>query len=54
MDKTTTFHDASEYIIRLIKSVSLRWAGHVARTEKGGSSFKILQVNYRKETIREA
>ena len=26
----------------MIKSRRLRWAGHVARMEKGGSAFKIL------------
>ena len=29
-------------IVRVIKSKSLRWAGHVARMEKGRSAFKIL------------
>ena len=26
----------------MIKSIRLRWAGHVARMEKGRSDFKIL------------
>ena len=29
-------------IVRLIKCRRLRWAGHIARMEKGRSSFKIL------------
>ena len=29
-------------IVRVIKSIRLRWAGHVARMEDGGSAFKIL------------
>ena len=29
-------------IVRVIKSRRLRWAGHVARMEEGGSAFKIL------------
>ena len=29
-------------IVRVIKSRRLRWAGHVARMEKGRSGFKIL------------
>ena len=32
----------SPYIVRLIKSRRLRWAGHVARMEEGRSAFKIL------------
>ena len=32
----------SPNIIRVIKSRRLRWAGHVARMEEGGSAFKIL------------
>ena len=28
--------------IRVIKSRKLKWAGHLARMEKGGSAFKIL------------
>ena len=32
----------SPYIVRVIKSRRLRWAGHVARMQKGRSSFKIL------------
>ena len=32
----------SSNIVRVIKSRRLRWAGHVARMEKGRSSFKIL------------
>ena len=29
-------------LVRVMKSISLRWAGHVARMEEGRSSFKIL------------
>ena len=32
----------SPHIVRVIKSRRLRWAGHVARMEKGMSTFKIL------------
>ena len=32
----------SPNIVRVIKSRSLRWAGHVARMEEGKSAFKIL------------
>ena len=32
----------SPNIFRVIKSRRLRWAGHVARMEKGRSSFKIV------------
>ena len=32
----------SPNIVRVIKSRRLRWAGHVARMEKGRSAFKIL------------
>ena len=32
----------SPNIFRLIKSRRLRWAGHIARMEEGGSAFKIL------------
>ena len=28
--------------IRVIKSIRLRWAGHIARMEEGRSAFKIL------------
>ena len=30
------------YIVRVIKSRRLRWAGHVARMEEGRSAFKML------------
>ena len=30
------------FLVRLIKSRRLRWAGHVARMEEGTSAFKIL------------
>jgi hypothetical protein len=30
--------------VRMIKFKRLRWAGHVARMEKGRSAFKILTV----------
>ena len=30
------------YIVSVIKSRRLRWAGHVARMEEGRSAFKIL------------
>ena len=29
-------------IVRVIKSIRLRWAGHVARMEEGRSAFKTL------------
>ena len=32
----------SPNVVRVIKSRRLRWAGHVARMEEGGSAFKIL------------
>ena len=32
----------SPNIVRVIKSRRLRWAGHVARMEKGRTAFKIL------------
>ena len=32
----------SPNIVRVIKSRKLRWAGHVARMEKGTSAFKII------------
>ena len=32
----------SHNIVRVIKSRRLRWAGHLARKEKGRSAFKIL------------
>ena len=32
----------SNSIVRVIKSIRLRWAGHVARMEEGRSAFKIL------------
>ena len=32
----------SPNIVRVIKSKRLRWAGHVARMEKGKSAFKML------------
>ena len=32
----------SPNIVKLIKSRSLRWAGHVARMEEGKSALKIL------------
>jgi hypothetical protein len=32
----------SPNIFGVIKSVRLRWTGHVARVEKGSSAFKIL------------
>ena len=34
----------SSNIVRVIKSRILRWAGHVARMEEGGSAFKILRL----------
>ena len=40
-------------IVRVIKSIRLRWAGHDARMEDARSVFKILTGNfYRKETFR--
>ena len=42
-------------IVRVIKSRTLRWAGHVTRMEEGKSAFKILTGKpFRKETYREA
>jgi hypothetical protein len=35
----------SPYVVRVIKSRRLRWAGHVARMEEGRSGFKILTGN---------
>ena len=32
-------------LIRVINYRRLRWAGHVARMEKGTSAFKLLKVN---------
>ena len=32
----------SPYIVRVIKSRRLRWAGHVLRVEEGRSAYKIL------------
>ena len=32
----------SPNMVRVIKSRRLRWAGHVARMEEGGSAFNIL------------
>ena len=32
----------SPNIVRVIKSRTLRWAGHVAREEEGKNAFKIL------------
>ena len=33
----------SPNILRVIKSIRLSWAGHVARIEEGRSAFKILK-----------
>ena len=44
----------SPNIARVIKSRRSRWAGHVARMRKVRVLSKFLQVNYRKEAIREA
>ena len=41
----------SPNIVREIKSKRLRWAGRVARTDEGRSSFKIYN---RKDTFRKA
>jgi hypothetical protein len=32
----------SPNVVRVLKSIKLRWAGHVARMEEGRSAFKIL------------
>ena len=32
----------SPNIVRVIESIRLRWAGHVARMEEGGNTFTIL------------
>ena len=45
----------SRNIVRVIKSIRLRWAGHVARMKEGRSAFKILSgKTYRKETFSQA
>ena len=38
----SNFIVCSPNIVRVIKSIRLRWAGHVARMEEGRSAFKIL------------
>ena len=45
------FHDlyCSPNIVRLIKCRRLRWAGHLARMEKGSSAFKILTGKLRRK-----
>ena len=35
----------SPYIVRVIKSRKLRWAGHIVRMKEGSSDFKILPNN---------
>ena len=45
---------SSPYIVRVIKSKKLRWAGHVARMEKGRSTFKILTGTPGGDTYRKA
>ena len=44
----------SPYIIRVIKSRRLRWAGHVARMEEGKSALKMLtgKQTYGKEIFK--
>jgi hypothetical protein len=42
----------SPNILRVIKSRSLRWAGHVARREEGRSAFKILTGKARRRPRR--
>ena len=44
----------SPNIVRVIKSIRLRWAGNIARIEKGRSAFKIIRYTYRKEIFRKA
>jgi hypothetical protein len=39
---------SSPSIIRVIKSIRMRWAGHVARMERRG-----MHIGYRKENTRE-
>ena len=41
----------SPNIVKVIKSRSLRWAGHVARMEEGRSAFKIYQVNLQERDL---
>ena len=38
-------------ILRVIKSIILRWAGHVARMEEGRSAFKFQQVNLQERDL---
>ena len=44
----------SPNIVTVIKSIRLRWAGHVARMEEDGSAFKCNRYTCRKETFRKA
>ena len=44
----------SPNIARVIKSRRLRWAGHVARMEKGRSFFKMLKGKPTGKTSRKA
>ena len=37
-----TIHLIYFFVVRVIKSRRLRWAGHVARMEEGSSALKIL------------
>ena len=39
------------YIVRVIKSRILRWAGHVARMEEGRNAFQILKVNLQERDL---
>ena len=41
----------SPNVVSVIKSRSLRWAGHVARVEEGRSVFKILIVNLQERDL---
>ena len=44
----------SPNIVRVIKSIRLRWAAHVARMEEGRSAFKILTGKPTGKTFGEA
>ena len=46
----------SPNIVRVVKSIRLRWAGHVVRMEEGRSAFKILtgkSTNLQERDLRE-
>ena len=41
-----------ENIVKVIKSRSLRWAGHVTRMEEVMSAFKIVTVNLQERDLK--